>query len=179
MIPSRIDVIRRAKADVIATGIDPDASECNRFEITKRAAAYLSAEYPEAGLLYKPTGNNCEECAVDIICLKDGTIIDILGSGEEGPNTPIWMINSIRVDPNRWRAPLPYQVPVNPIPPVEPIPVSVDPPKPPIVDVPPPPIIEVPKPEPNITKVHALAMITTVIGALTWLYHIISKSNEK
>jgi len=99
------DVVRTAKAAVLAAGINPDApaqDECARWEITRRTALLLANE--RAGLLDKPTGNNCKDFAVDIIAYPDGTIVDILGSGREGPNTPQWLVNPNKVDPTRWRA---------------------------------------------------------------------------
>src|SRR5882724_2814859 len=177
MIPNRIDIVQKARQDVVDIGINPDESECNRFEITKRAASYLAAMYPEVGLLFKPEGNRCEDCAVDIICLADGMIIDILGQGKDGPNTPLWMINPNRVSVDRWRAPLPYKMPVS-IPaepkhdepietkPIEPIPIFV------------PVVVPIEPTTAPINKNKALAIITTAIAALTWLFHIISKHDE-
>jgi hypothetical protein len=152
-IPNRLDIIRLAKHEVINSGIDPDKDECARFEITKLAAFKLSKEYPEVGLLSKPVGNNCEGYAVDIICLIDGTIIDVLGSGNEGPNTPLWL-EQAPVPPSRWRPPIP--IIEKPIPP-EPLKFEL--------------------PEIKIDKMKALSIIMMAIGALVWLYKIISKSN--
>jgi len=100
------EIVAAAKAQTIAAGINPDApasDECARFEVTKRVAIALQAE--GAGVLLKPTGNNCQGFAVDIIAYKDGTIVDILGGGPQGPNTPMWVVNPTRVDPSRWAAP--------------------------------------------------------------------------
>jgi hypothetical protein len=100
--PDHTEVVRAAKAAAIAAGIDVDASECARFEVTKRAAALLIAE--GAGLLEKTSGNRCEDRAVDIVAFPSGRIFDVLGAGEEGPNTPHWM-ELTPVSPERWRAP--------------------------------------------------------------------------
>lgn len=109
---SHEDVVTFAKRAVVASGVNPDESECARFEITKRVAILLSSE--GAGLLAKPTGNNCEGYAVDVIIYEDGSLFDILGAGQEGSNTPHWMkLDS--VDPSRWRPALslPTQQPSN------------------------------------------------------------------
>src|SRR5438552_1561403 len=85
------DVVAQAKRDVIAAGINPDApaaDECARFAVTNAAARLLAGE--GAGVLYKPSGNNCRERAVDIIAYPSGRIIDVLGNGADGPNTPQW-----------------------------------------------------------------------------------------
>lgn len=108
-----VDIVAQAKAAAIATDHDPDApgqaDECNRFDVTNRAAAALAAE--GAGVLEKLTGNQCLGRAVDIIAYPDGTIVDVLGLGNEGPNTPMWQINPDKVDRNRWRAAFPVEVP--------------------------------------------------------------------
>lgn len=98
------DIVAAAKAQVVnEMHIDPDTGpdECGRWEITRRAAAMLSRE--GAGLLDKQTGNQCRGFAVDIIAYPDGTIVDVLGRGNEGPSTPLWQINPNKVDPARWR----------------------------------------------------------------------------
>jgi hypothetical protein len=172
LIPNKIETVRRAKQDVIDAGINPDASECARFEITKRVAAYLNVGYPEVGLLYKPDGNNCDGFAVDVICLKDGTTIDLIGKGNEGPNTPLWIIQPFKVDVNRWRAPVSYQLAVRV--PVESIPTPIS------VPIETKPIEEAKPdeaPEIKISKVKALGTIAIVMGALRWLYNIVKKSD--
>jgi len=177
LIPNKIAVVRQAKRDVINAGISPDYNECTRFEITKRVASYLSVEYPEVGLLHKDVGNRCEECAVDVIFLKDGNVIDIIGFGSEGPNTPQWIIHPNKVDVNRWRAPIPYQLaPVAEIPaapliiPVETKPIETKP-----IEEVKPRIDEAP--EIKISKIKALTAITVIMGALRWLYNIVKKSD--
>lgn len=97
------DVVVTAKAAAVNAGINVDADECSRFEITKRVAVLLAGEH--AGLLDKPSGNNCQGFAVDIIAYPSGAIVDILGSGSDGPNTPHWLVQA-PVDPARYRAPI-------------------------------------------------------------------------
>jgi hypothetical protein len=156
LIPDSTNLVRQAKQDVIALGINPDASEANRFEITKRVAYQLSKIYPEVGLLYKPTGNNVQGCAVDIICLTDGTIIDILGGGSDGPNTPQWLINLNKVDVSRWCTPFQIESTAQPTP----TPAS--------------PASTVPQ----ISKAKAIAFISAAIGVLSWLMHVLSKDES-
>lgn len=72
---------------------------CGAFLITKMAAWGLRAT--GAGLLSKPSGNNCDGYATDIICYRDGRIIDVLGDGGNA-NTPNW--NEVEpIDPSRYR----------------------------------------------------------------------------
>ncbi len=120
--PDQTDTVRAIRAQVIASGIDIDASECSRFLVTNRVAAKLEVAYG-AGLHYKPTGNNCRERSVDVIQFKDGSLVDILGAGPEGPNSPHWMVLS-PVDPATWREPYPVDDPTpTPVPVPEPTPV--------------------------------------------------------
>jgi hypothetical protein len=107
------DVVRAVKAQVVASGVNVDADECARFEVTKRVAIHLASE--QAGLLAKPSGNNCQGYAVDIVAFPSGQIVDILGGGTEGPNTPQYM-RLAPVDPGRWRAPLPIDATPTPQP---------------------------------------------------------------
>jgi hypothetical protein len=117
-----VPIIEAAKAAAIAAGVDVDRDECTRFEITKRAAVLLAGE--GAGLLAKPSGNNCQGYAVDIIAFPAGRIFDVIGAGPDGPNTPQW-IELTPVNPDRWRAPIdvvapapaPAPLPSTPIPP--------------------------------------------------------------
>jgi hypothetical protein len=102
-------IVAAAKQQVIAVGINPDADECNRFEVTKRVAAALRDE--GAGLITKPSGNNCQGFAVDAIMYRDGTVVDILGSGPEGPNTPHWLIQPNKRPTSDWAPPPSTEVP--------------------------------------------------------------------
>lgn len=84
--PSRVDVVAQAKADLLASGQDLSGS-CGAFAIVRLAAWRMRSE--GAGLLDKPSGNNCAGYSVDIIAYADGQIYDVLiASGEQ--NTPSW-----------------------------------------------------------------------------------------
>jgi hypothetical protein len=117
-----VQIIEAAKAATVAAGVDVDRDECTRFEITKRAAVLLAGE--GAGLLAKPSGNNCQGFAVDIIAFPAGRIFDVIGAGPDGPNTPQW-IELTPVNPDRWRAPIDV---VAPAPPPAPLPSTPIPP---------------------------------------------------
>ncbi len=126
------DIVARAKAEEVAAGNNPDNSadgECSRFNIVNRAATMLAGE--GAGVLYKATGNNCRERSVDIIAYPSGRIIDVLGAGVDGPNTPQWF-EQTPVDPARWRPAYPVSGPVTPPAPPTPTP---EPPAPPVSTV--------------------------------------------
>jgi hypothetical protein len=170
MIPNSIETVRSVRQELIDSGFNIDANECSRFQITKKVAYVLSRTYSEVGLLFKNTGNHCEERAVDIICLKDGTIIDILGYGSLGQNTPLWIINPLKVEVSRWRMPFPIEEP-------KPIPIESIPASPPIATIlrtdTAPTITEPVK----FTKSKVLAALTVALGALTWLYNIVKKSD--
>jgi len=77
---------------------------CGAFAITRRVAWGLRDQ--GAGLLSKPSGNNCEGYATDIVMFRDagGDIIDILGDGGN-QNNPMWSVTD-RVDLARWRPPV-------------------------------------------------------------------------
>jgi hypothetical protein len=91
------------KAQLKAQGVDL-SGPCGAFAITKRVAWGL--RHLGCGLLSKPSGNNCEGFATDIVMFKDqgGQIIDVLGDGGNS-NTPLWTVTDT-VDPARWRAPV-------------------------------------------------------------------------
>jgi hypothetical protein len=98
-----VAIITAAKAAAVAAGVDVDnGDECQRFEITTRAAVLLAGE--GAGLLEKTGGNRCRDRSVDIIAYPSGRIFDIIGAGQDGANTPHW-IELTPVNPERWRAP--------------------------------------------------------------------------
>lgn len=92
------DVVEREKAKLVAAGADL-SGPCGAFSITKAVAWALRGE--GAGLLDKPSGNNCQGYSVDIVAYKDGSIFDILGDGG-GANEPQWNASDA-VDPARWR----------------------------------------------------------------------------
>ena len=94
-------VVRAVKTRLEASGVALDGP-CGAFEITKRVAWQLRST--GAGVLDKPSGNNCGGRSVDIIAYPDGRLVDIL-SDAGGSNGPVW--NPIEpVDPSRWRAPV-------------------------------------------------------------------------
>lgn len=102
------DVVAAVKNDLTARGINLNGP-CGAFEITRRVAWRLRGE--SAGVLHKPTGNNCQGFAVDIIVFPDGTHFDILINAET-ENKPAWQLvkvagteEPLKVDPGRWRAP--------------------------------------------------------------------------
>lgn len=88
------------KQQVVAAGIDLEhgPGECGRFEVTKRFAWKFRAE--GFGLIAKfGSQNGCSatntldepKYAVDAVLLSDGRCFDLLGGGNEGPNTPHWI----------------------------------------------------------------------------------------
>ncbi len=147
-----VALVQAARRDTINAGIDVNADECSRFAVVTRAASLIAQVEPGIGLLYKPTGNQCQERAVDILCWPDGVIVDVLGAGPDGPCSAIWMENPVRVDPSRWRPPvLPADVPrpvpdaPPPVPQPDPLPVPERAPEPPQTA---PAGLPVPVPEP-------------------------------
>ena len=104
--PNFSGYVQRAKEELLDIGVDPDVDDCYRFAVVNLAALWIAAgPDPDVGVLYKPGGTNCRERATDILCWKDGTIVDCLGAGPDGPNTVLWQENADKVDPSRWRAP--------------------------------------------------------------------------
>jgi hypothetical protein len=97
------EYVAAVKAQLQAQGVNL-SGPCGAFAITKRVAWGL--RHLGCGLLSKPSGNNCEGFATDIVMFRDqgGQIIDILGDGG-GNNTPSWGVTDT-VDPSRWRAPV-------------------------------------------------------------------------
>jgi len=143
MKPNYLDIVRAVKAELVASGFDVDRDETSRAEITFRVADRIYRHLnPDVGLLYKqPPHNNVRERAVDILCWRDGIIVDILGKGNEGPNTPLWMENAVPVDPSAWRAPFPY-ADAEPLPAPPPVVIPIHPPI--IPGVPPTPVVPTP-----------------------------------
>jgi hypothetical protein len=84
--PDRADVIRQAKADLLAAGIDLRGT-CGAFQITELAAWRMRAD--GAGLLVKTSGDNCRGFSKDVICFADGTGYDVLVDAG-GENVPTW-----------------------------------------------------------------------------------------
>ena len=109
------DIVQAAKRQVVnELHIDPDdpnaRDECGRFEITWRVALMLSGE--GAGLIRK-VGNNCRGFSPDAIMYVDGTVVDVLGRGNEGPTTPMWLIQPQKRPITDWAVapPLPTTAP--------------------------------------------------------------------
>ena len=116
------EVVASVKAELVARGVSL-VDSCGGFQITKRVAWRLRAT--GAGLLSKPSGNQCEGYAVDIIAYADGRIVDIL-TDAGGQNGPTWGPGE-PVEAARWRPAVdPGDSPVV-VPPVQP-PVVVPPP---------------------------------------------------
>jgi hypothetical protein len=137
--PSRVDVVRQVKAELVAAGEDlsspGDATPCNPFKVTVRVAWRLRAE--GVGLIRKPGGNNCRAHSVDAVMFHDGMVYDLLiGSGES--NTPAWNNTDVR-PPSDWEAPID--------------PGDIDPPPPP--PPPPPPVVDL---RPILTRLDALEL---------------------
>lgn len=128
---NQVKVVKDVKARITPTiDITHGPGECGRFEVTKRVVWELRGE--GAGFLVK-TGaqNKCNErnttdspgYGVDIVMYRDGTVIDILGSGAEGPNTPHWMTLEPS-PPESWRPPFDPGDTPSPLPPLpDPTPV--------------------------------------------------------
>jgi hypothetical protein len=95
------DVVTKVKNDLAARGFE-FSGPCGAFQITRRVAWALRDE--GAGLLSKPSGNNCEGFAVDVIVYKDGTWVDCLINSET-ENRPAWQVGADKLDPSRWVAP--------------------------------------------------------------------------
>jgi len=177
MKPNYLDIVRVVKSELIASGFDVDRDETSRAEITFRVADRIHRRMnPDVGLLFKDSGNNVRERAVDILCWPDGVIVDILGAGREGPNTPLWQENGVPVDPGRWRVPfvyadtepLPAPPPTDPPPQNQPLPAPAYPPPAPVPvpPFPPPTPVLMPTPEPASVP-SSLHTALSAIGA--WL----------
>lgn len=98
---SHKDVVSDVVNDLRARGVDI-SGPCGALAIVKRVAWRLRGE--GAGLLFKNTGNNCEERAVDIIVYADGHGFDVLvGSGDPNGNGADWSPVAIDSGASRWR----------------------------------------------------------------------------
>src|SRR6266571_2115643 len=95
------DVVAKVKADLEARGVNL-TGPCGAFEITRRVAWALRDE--GAGVLAKPSGNNCHGFSVDVVVFRDGTWVDCLINAEN-QNTPAWQVGTTKLDPNVWVAP--------------------------------------------------------------------------
>lgn len=135
MSQAHIDVVAAVKADLENRGVSL-VGPCGAFAIVRRVAWLFRAE--GAGLLAKPTGNNCDGFAVDIIAYPDGRIFDVLidaggkedRSGNPIPGTgngPAWSESpDSPVDAGRWRAPVDVDAAAPPAPDPVPAPAPVD-----------------------------------------------------
>lgn len=95
--PDRSDVVAQAKDDLENAGHDL-SGPCGAFSIVRLAAWRMGGD---AGLLSKPSGNNCEGYSTDIIVYPDGRIYDVIVDGG-GRNGPTWNDAGV-VDPARYR----------------------------------------------------------------------------
>ena len=131
------DVVAAVKTELQAKGVDLSGA-CGAFAITKRVAWRLRME--QAGLLSKPSGNNCDAYAVDIVMYPDGRIFDILVDAGGG-NGPAWNAGEA-VEASRYR------------PAVDPGDTPTQPPPPPIVVVP-PPVVDLAPLQADLARVEA------------------------
>lgn len=77
--------IAKAKLDLQKAGVDL-SGPCGAFKIVQLAVWRAT---DDSGLLAKPSGNNCQGFATDIVAYPDGSIYDVLIDGG-GANTPTW-----------------------------------------------------------------------------------------
>jgi len=95
--------VAAVKAQLEREGVDL-ANACGAFAITSRVAWGLRRL--GYGLLSKPSGNNCQRFATDVIVAPNRhDIVDLLGDGG-GDNIPGWLVRINEVDPSRWREPV-------------------------------------------------------------------------
>lgn len=94
--------VAQAKAILVAQGADL-TTPCGAWAITDLTAWLLRAE--GAGILDKPTGNQCQGYSVDVIIYKTGKCFDVLVDST-GANTPAWNELEGLCDVARWRAPI-------------------------------------------------------------------------
>lgn len=85
-IPQALDKLTDVKARLLASGQDL-SGPCGAFKIVKQFA--YEQRGLSAGLLSKPSGNNCEGFSVDWILFPDGSGSDVLGDAG-GANIPQW-----------------------------------------------------------------------------------------
>jgi hypothetical protein len=96
--PDHTALVAMVKQQLVSQGEDLSGA-CGGFKITKRVAWALRNE--GAGLLSKPSGNNCDAYSVDYIFYPDGLGYDILGDAG-GANTPSWG-GPDAIDASRYR----------------------------------------------------------------------------
>lgn len=90
--------VAAVKAWLTSGGVDL-SGPCGALRITKVVAWGLRGS--GAGLLSKPSGNNCEGYATDIVAFHDRAF-DVLGDGG-GANVPNWQETGVDDLSNRWR----------------------------------------------------------------------------
>lgn len=100
-IPNHLDIVTKIINDLKQQGVNLNGP-CGAFQITDRVAWELRSE--GAGILSKPTGNNCQGFSTDIVVYKNGLHFDVVGAGG-CQNNPLWNSAGL-VDPNRWREPI-------------------------------------------------------------------------
>jgi hypothetical protein len=96
-------IVAAAREQVVAIGINPDTDDCARWEVTRRVVIALASE--GAGHIAKG-GSNCRGYATDALMYADGTVVDVLGAGQAGPNTAHWMIQPGKRPASDWRPPV-------------------------------------------------------------------------
>lgn len=114
---AQVELVASVKAQLEAQRVDLSGS-CGAFQITKRVAWAL--RQGGAGLLSKPSGNNCEGFSVDFITYPDGSGVDILGDSG-GANVSGWdQSEPPGALSGRWRAPIDPAAALPPPPPPPP-----------------------------------------------------------
>jgi hypothetical protein len=99
--PDQSNIVSQVKNDLASRGIDL-SGPCGAFEITKRVAWILRSS--GAGLLDKPSGNNCQGYSVDVIVYSDGYAYDII-SDSGASNGPTWQPLPLLTDLSRYKPP--------------------------------------------------------------------------
>ena len=114
---NHIDVVTAVLERLKTEGLNA-SGPCGGLYVTNAVAIELQNQGESAaGILSKPTGNNCTGYAQDIIVYRDGSHYDILDDGENLSRSPRWNYVGL-VDPDRWRPPVdPSQIPIQPPPP--------------------------------------------------------------
>lgn len=114
------ELVQKVK-DYLASQGQTFDSPCGAYSITEHVARVL-----RAGVLSKPAGNGCDGKAVDQVCWPDGTIRDVLEDAG-GASIPRWG-EPEQVDPSRYIAVPPWDLPSEPSPEPVPQPVPSTPP---------------------------------------------------
>jgi hypothetical protein len=98
------DYVQNIKNALVSQGTNINGP-CGAFEIIRNVA--MGLRNIGCGLLYKPSGNNCQERSTDVVAYRDyshgGTrIVDCLGDAG-GQNNAMWQEKGPEVDRGRWR----------------------------------------------------------------------------